>query len=218
MSTVEVKPNKIKPLNTRMLIIAAVLLIVLALLFLATPLLRTSPGFQGRGNYVTRFNGQSSGGQYVFPGQGNGSQNPSGQNVVPGQGNGFQNPGGSNFPNRQFTAGRTGLLGFGLLNGTTGTIVYAVALLVALAAALGMFLAKRWGQVLGIVMAVIYGLFALVSLVPMLLLGSLSFRNPLTLIMGAVHLLLAIAVIVLASLPAKKVASVASLPPTAPAA
>ena len=49
---------------------------------------------------------------------------------------------------------------------------YFVALLLSLVAALGMLYTKRWGQVLGIIMAVLYGLLGLVSLLPILLMSS----------------------------------------------
>jgi hypothetical protein len=68
MSTLVSKPVKIKKLNPKLLAIAAVLLLVLALLFLATPLLSTTSGFQPSGNFVLRNNGQSlPGGEVDFP-------------------------------------------------------------------------------------------------------------------------------------------------------
>jgi len=193
MSTLDSKLKKTRVLNPTLLPIAAVVLIVLALLFMATPLLHPARAFQRGGNFVPQGNGQSFP-QNSFPGQGSDSQHQG----VPGQG-------GSNFPNRQFATRGGGLLGFGLLNGMTGIIVYFIALLVSLAAAVGMFLAKRWGQVLGIFMAILYSLLGLVSLIPILLMSSLGLRTPLSLILGVVHVLLAVAVIVLASIPAKKV-------------
>jgi hypothetical protein len=110
-------------------------------------------------------------------------------------------------------------MGFGLLGGIGGTIVYAVALLVSLAAAFGMFMVKRWGKVLGIIMAVFYLLLSLLGLLPILLISFMGIRNPLNSILGVVHLLLAVAVIVLASLPANKPALAAApvVPPTASA-
>jgi hypothetical protein len=105
----------------------------------------------------------------------------------------------------------------GFLVGVTGAIVFFVALLVSLVAALGMLFTKRWGQVLGIITAVLYGLVGLVSLLPILLLGSAGLRNPFSLILGIAHLLLALAVIVLASIPARPTAApaLADLPPVA---
>ena len=70
--------------------------------------------------------------------------------------------------------GTRSLFGLGLLSGITGTIVYGIALLVSLVAAVGMFLTKRWGQVLGIVMGVVYLILAVVSFLPMILLGFLA--------------------------------------------
>jgi hypothetical protein len=173
-------------------------LLVLALLFMATPLLRSTSGFQGGGNFTRPSNGQSlpalPGGQNGFPDQG----------TVP-QGQGLPDQGDQNFPARQFAGQGGGLLGFGLLNGITGTIVYAILLLIALAAALGMFLTKRWGQVLGIIMAVVYLLLGLVSFLPMILLGFARALNGLSLGLSILHLVLALAVIVLAIIPAKKV-------------
>jgi hypothetical protein len=212
MSTLDAKPIKDKKLNTKLLPIAAVLLLVLALLFMATPLLRVS-GVSGRSGFTRQFSGQTSpGGQNGFPSQGNGIQ---GQGfTVPD--NGTQNPGTTTNPNRQFAGGNS-LLRLSFLNGLTGTIVYAIALLVALAAAVGMFLAKRWGQVLGIVMAVVYLLLGLVSFLPMILLGFARGLNGLSLGLSILHLVLAIAVIVLAIIPAKKVTTPA-VPVTPPAA
>jgi hypothetical protein len=185
MNTPDVKPIKKRVLNSKLLPIAAVVLIVLALLFMATPLLRTARGFQGGRNFVPQGNGQTIP-QNGFPAQSSGSQG------LPGQG-------GSSVPNRQFA-----VRGGDFLGGITGAIVFFMALLVSLAAALGMFLTKRWGQVLGIIMAVLYGLVGLVSLLPLLFIGSIGLRNPLNLILGFAHVLLAAAVIVLASIPAKK--------------
>ena len=205
MSTLDPKPNKVKILNTKLLPIAAILLLVLALLFMATPLLRGSTAF-ARTGANRQFNGQ----QFI-PGAGNGTTAPGGQNVLPGQGGDIPgNPTGRTFPNRPGAS----LIGFSFLSGIVGTIVYAVLLLVSLAAALGMFLARRWGQVLGIVMAVIYLLFGLISFLPMLLSGFLGGLNGLSLGLSILHLVLAISVIVLALLPAKKV--LAPLTPAAP--
>ena len=185
MSTLDEKPIKTRMLNTKLLPIAALLLIILALLFMATPLLRTSRTFQRNGNFVIQNNGQAAP-QNGSPDSGAGSQ------VLPGQG-------GSNLPNRQFAV-RGGIF----LGGITGAIVFFLALLVSLVAALGMFFTRRWGQIVGIIMAVLYGLVGLVSLLPILFLRAAGLRNPLNLILGIVHVLLAVAVIVLASIPAKK--------------
>jgi hypothetical protein len=203
MSTLEAKPVIKKMLNPKLLVVAAILLVVLALLFLATPLLRTNSGFQGQAGrtYILRNNGQT------LPGGENGFTNPGdlpGGQVYPGQS-------GSIFPTRRL-AGQGGLLGFGLLGGMGGTILYAIALLVSLAAAVGMFMVKRWGKILGIIMAVVYLLLSLLGLLPTLLMSFIGLRNPLTLILNIAELLLAVAVIVLASLPAKK-----SALPAAPA-
>jgi hypothetical protein len=193
MSTLDTQPKKAKVLNAQMLTIAAIVLIVLALLFLVTPLLRLN-GITRSGNFPRTFNGQTfQGGQNGFPGQGNGQ-------TFQGGGNGFQSQGGTNnLPTRQFGA-RSGLLG-----GIAGTIVYAIALLISLVAAVGMFNVKRWGKVLGIIMAVFYALLAVIGFLPMLLLarfaGTTSFPS---LGLNILHLLLAVAIIVLASLPAKK--------------
>jgi hypothetical protein len=155
------------------------------------------------------------------PRTGTGTTSPGGQNFIPtpgtgSQGQGFTGQGNSTNPARQFGAQSGGLLGFGLLSGMTGTIVYAIALLVSLAAAMGMFIAKRWGQVLGIVMAVVYLLLALVSFLPMILLGFLRGLNALSLGLSILHLVLAMAVIVLALIPAKKV--LVPVTPSTPAA
>lgn len=188
MSTLDAKPIKVSRLNSQLLPIAALLLIVLALLVLATPLLRPVGAFQRSSNFVIQTNGQS------VP-----------QNGFPGQ------AGGSSVPNRQFA------LRGGLFSGIAQTFIYFIALLVALAAAVGMFIVKRWGQVVGIIMAVLYGLLGLVSLLPLLLMSSLGVRNPVSLILAIVRVLLALAVIVLASIPAKKVTAPAVAVPPPPA-
>jgi len=216
MSTLVAKPIKVKLLNTKILPIAAVVLLVLALLFMATPLLSVS-GVTGAGR---TFN--SSG---FTPGQGFTPNQGTDQN---GQGYVFQGPGsgGSTDGTQPSTTtgqpfvrqGGSGLLGFGLLSGMTGTIVYAIALLVSLAAAIGMFITKRWGQVLGIVMAVIYLLLALVSFIPVLLMSFIRGLNGLSLGLSILHLVLAIAVIVLASIPAKKAIVPVPAEPAAPPA
>jgi hypothetical protein len=208
-------------LNPKTLTVAAILLMVLALLVMAAPLLRTTTGFAGRTGSNQQFSPPG------FSGQGGGIQGQAPSDGQNGQGFVFQSPGdGSqsqinpNSSGRQFQ-GRpgSGIFRPGFLNGVTGTIVYAIALLVSLAAAVGMFMTKRWGKVLGIIMAVLYGLLALVNLLPTLLISFMGIRNPLNLILGVVHLLLAIAVIVLASIPGKKPAApiTPAVPPTVPA-
>jgi phosphoglycerol transferase MdoB-like AlkP superfamily enzyme len=180
---------------------------VLALLFMATPLLRVT-GITGanRTGFAGRFNGSATpGGQNGFPRFGNGTQ---------GQGNSTNPTTPTNPTTRQFPARTGSVLGLGLLSGITGTIVYGIALLVSLVAAVGMFLTRRWGQVLGIVMGVIYLLLAVVGLIPTIL-SAVTFArgfNALSLGLSILHLILAIAVIVLALIPAKKI-----LAPAAPA-
>ena len=174
MSTLEPKPVKAKKmLNTRLLPIAALLLVVLALLFLAAPLIRTAGGAQRTGNFVLQANGQSAT-----------------QNGSSAQGT------GTNLTTRRVAVGG------GLMGGRGGIFIYFAALLVALTAGVGMLYTKRWGQVLGIILAVLYGLLGLLSLLPLLLIRFIA-PNPVSLILGAIHLLLAVAVIVLASIPGK---------------
>jgi len=195
MSTLDAKPNKVRILNPKLLPISAVILIVLALLFMATPLLGSTRGFQRRGNLNFPVNGQSlPGGENGFPGQGS----------VP-QGKDFPGQSGSNLPSQTFGGPGGGLPFFGQLGGMTGIIVYAVALLTSMAAAAGMLINKRWGQVLGIVMGVIYLGLALVSFLPMILLAFMQVSNGLNLSLGILRMVLAIAVIALAAIPAKKV-------------
>jgi len=158
-------------LNPKLLPIAALLLVVLALLFLAAPLIRTSGGFPRSGNGQTGSTIQGTGPQGLVGG------------------------GGSQGQARRFTVG-TG--------GRGGIIIYFVMLLVSLTAAVGTLFIKRWGQVLAIIMAVVYGLFGLVSLLPILVIRFVGAPNPVSLILGIVHLLLAVSVIVLASIPGKK--------------
>ena len=180
MSAHEAKPVKAKRiLNTKLLPIAALLLVALALLYQAGPLIRTAGGSPRTGNLITPGNGPTS-----STVQGNGTQ------VLPGAG-------GPASTTSQFTAGG------GLMGGRGGVIISFVALLVSLAAAVGMLFTKRWGQVLAISMAVLYGLLGLVSLLPLLLVRVAGAPNPVSLILGILHLLLGVAVIVLALIPGK---------------
>jgi hypothetical protein len=172
MSTLETKPRKVRILNTRLLPIAALLLVLLALLFLAAPLVRTAGGTQRAGNFVLQANGQSAA--------------PNGVPATPAAG---------------ATPSTTRRIAVG--GGRTIIFIYFAALLISLAAALGMLFTKRWGQVLAIIMAVLYGLFGLVSLLPLLFGRVVGAPNPVGLILGIVQLLLALAVIVLASIPGR---------------
>jgi hypothetical protein len=183
--------------------IGAGVLLLLALVFMATPLLRVT-GITGanRTGFNRQFTGQTTpGAPNRFPGFGNGTQ---------GQGN-SANPTTPANP----TAQSRSLFGLTFLNGISGTIVYGLALLVSLVAAVGMFLTKRWGQILGIVMGVLYLILAVVGLIPTILLAFTFARgfSGLSLGLSVLHLVLAIAVIVLALIPAKKM-----LTPAAPAA
>ena len=174
MTTLNPKPAKAKKiLNTKLLPFAALALVVLALLFLAAPLLRTAGGTQRAGNVVLQTNGQSA------------AQN--GATATPAVG------ATTNSTTRRIAVG----------GGRATIFIYFVALLISLAAALGMLFTKRWGQVLAIIMAVLYGLFGLVSLLPLLFIRLVGAPNPINLILGVVQLLLAVAVIVLASIPGK---------------
>ena len=139
---------------------------MLALLFMATPLLRQSRGFQRNGDLAFPRNGQSAP-QNGFSPRGNGSQS------LPGQD-------GSNFPNRQLHP-RSAAVSWEAL---PVRLCSSSALLVSLVAAMGMFFTRRWGQVLGIIMAVIYFLIGLISLLPILLIGAIGIRNPSSLILG----------------------------------
>jgi len=204
MSTLDAKPAKAKILNTKLLVIAAAILLVLALLFLATPLLRSTGTFQGRGTFNPQINGRTlPGGQEGFPDPGGVPQ-------------GFPDPNDSNVPEQQIRR-PGGLMSFSLFGGMGGTIVYAIALVISLVAALGMFMAKRWGQILGIIMAVIYGLLSIIGLLPLLLISFMGILSPLTLILGILKLVLAVAVIVLASIPGKKATPAVPAAPAAPA-
>jgi len=183
MSTLEPKPVKAKKLlNTKLLPIAALLLVLLALLFLATPLIRSAGALPRTGSFVSAGNGQTLT-----------------QNGASGQATGNQffvgGSGGTNGATRRVVVGGAG--------GRVTVIIYFVALLISLAAAVGMLFTKRWGVVLAIIMAVVYGLFGLVALLPLLLIRFMGAPNPISLILGIVHLLLAVAVIVLASIPGK---------------
>jgi len=212
-------------LNGFTLTIAAVVLVILALLVMATPLLRAT-GTTGRTGFNRQFTGQ------FVPGTGNGATSTGGQNGFSnpestGQGstglnNGTQSQGNSTNTNRTFGNRTRSLFGFAFLSGITGTIVYAILLLVSMAAAVGMFLAKRWGQILGIVMGVVYLLLALVSFLPLILLSFARALNGLSLGLSILRMVLALAVIVLALIPAKKgmagaIPTTTSTPPTASA-
>ncbi len=78
---------------------------------------------------------------------------------------------------------------------------------------------KRWGKVLAIIMGIVYAVIALFSILPTMLFG-FAFRfggNFLSIGLNVLHLVLAVAVIVLASLKAKK-DTAPVVPPAAPAA
>jgi hypothetical protein len=202
-------------LNSKTLMIGAGVLLLLALLFMATPLLRVT-GLSGgnRTGFPRTFTGQTTpGAPNRFPGFGNGT---------PGQGNSTSPTTPTNPTGRSFAGRSRSLFSFTFLNGITGTIVYGLALLVSLLAAVGMFLIKRWGQVLGIVMGVLYLILAVVGLIPTIMVAFTFARgfNPLSLGLNILHLVLAIAVIVLALIPAKKMLAPAApvTPVTPPAA
>ncbi len=227
MSTLESRPTKApKPLNSTTVTIAAILLIVLALLFLASPLLGLNR-VAGRGNFNRTFNGQNlpSG---VLPNNGTGNGqgfqggtgNGFGQGGTGGNGFGFQGGTGNGFnggTGRTFN--RNGLLGLGILRGTTSIVIYGIALLLSLVAVIGMFLLKNWGRILGIFMAVVYILLTLLSFLPRLLFARFgaAFSNPITLVLNVLHLVLALGVIVFALIPAKKMSTPAMVatPPAA---
>ena len=214
-------------LNAKTLMIAAILLVVLALLVMATPLVSTTGGGFGNrtGNGTNRtFNPQG----FATP-QGGYTGGTGGQGFVPGQGGTGGNTTGGTNPNytgRRLNGGGTSLLRIGFLSGIEGTIIYAGLLLVSLAAAMGMFLTKAWGKILGILMGVVYAALALVSTLPILLSGFLSRAlgaMALNIGLNVLHLVLAIAVIVLALIPAKKLIApiappAAATPPAPPAA
>jgi hypothetical protein len=187
-------------LNSKTLMIGAGVLLLLALLFMATPLLRVT-GISGanRTGFANRFNGLATpqAGQNGFQGFGNGTQ---------GQGNSTSPTNPTNPTARSFAGRNRSIFSFTFLNGTTGILIYGLALLVSLVAAVGMFLTKRWGQLLGIVMGALYLILAVIGLIPTIMLAFTFARgfNALSLGLSILHLVLAIAVIVLALIPAKK--------------
>jgi hypothetical protein len=207
--------------------IAAALLVVLALLVMATPLVRSTGG--GRtGAYAGGFRSFNPQGYATpqggfTPGQGfPGSTSSGGTSTNPYlSGGSSTNP---NYTGRRFSAGSSSLFRIAFLNGIEGTIIYTFLLLISLAAALGMFMTKTWGKILGIVMGIVYAVLALVSTLPLLLSGFISRLGSgslgLTLGLNILHLVLAIAVIVLAVIPAKKilVPITPDAPPAPPAA
>jgi len=127
MSTIDPKLVKAKKLlNPKLLPIASLVLVILALLFMATPLLRVSGGLQRTANIVPQGTGQTPP-RAVTPGGGLGQRFFSGNGTSP----------------------RPVTLGGGLLGGIAGSIFYFVLLLVSLAAAIGMFIPKRWARYWG---------------------------------------------------------------------
>jgi hypothetical protein len=218
MSTVEPRPVKAKkPLNPSMLTIAAILLIVLALLFLASPLLGLNQVGGRGGNFNRQFTGQNgqnfpgfnpNGGTTGTGGTG-GTGGFGGTGGTGGGSNGFRFQGGT--PGQ--TPTRTSLVGLNFLRGTLATVIYGIALLISLAAVIGMLSVKRWGKILGIVMAVVYLLLAVLTFLPTILLARFgaAFSNPLSLVLNGLHLLLALGVIIFASIPAKNLAAPVTL-------
>lgn len=201
-------------LNGKILSITAGLLLCLSLLYVATPLLRPTSAFGGPRIITGQglpSGGQGGGFQVITPGdqgtivQGQGGDMPG----FPSQGQG--NP---NLTQRQFSGVRPGgLMSFGFLNGTNGIIIYGIAFLVSLIAAVGMLQTKNWGRILGIVMGALYSLLALFSFVPLLLIRLMA-RGSVIRVGGSIgiwlnvaQLVLALAVLVLAAVSAKKVAA-----------
>jgi hypothetical protein len=197
--------------------IAAVVLVVLALLVMATPLVSTA-GAANRGSFTG--NRTFNGGAFPTPQGGFTGQGSTGQTFNGGTG-GTTGGTGTTTTQRFSGANRpTTFLRIGFLNGVEGTMVYAGLLLISLAAALGMFLTKTWGKILGILMGVVYAALALVSTLPLLLSGFLSRAiggMALSIGLNVLHLVLALVVIVLALIPAKKLLTpVAPVAPTTP--
>lgn len=221
-------------LNPKTLPIAGFLLMILALVVLAVPLLSQSLGIN---RSRPGMNGQFFGQGIVTNGQGfpggidgdgttfQGTPFPGGTvpqgplNAIPGgDETGIGTTTVGPMGGRQFLGGQgfnfLNLTGF--LNGLTGTIVFSIALLISLAAAVGMISLKTWGKVLGIIMAVLYLLLALLNLVPVVIMMlSFSFSNVWSIVMHSVQVLLAIAIIVLASIWVRKVdlTGTATVPP-----
>jgi hypothetical protein len=200
-------------LNSKTLMIGAGVLLLLALLFMATPILRVTGGTGGnRTGFTRQFNnGTTTGGQNGFPGLGSGAQ---------GQGNSTNPTTPGNPTGRTFAGRNRSIFALTFLNGITGIIIYGFALLVSLVAAVGMFLTKRWGQLLGIIMGALYLVLAVLGLIPTIMIAFTFARgfNALSLGLSILHLVLAIAVIVLALIPAKKMlAPAVSAAPISPA-
>lgn len=199
MTTASLTKTK-KPLNATMLSIAAGVLVLLALLFLAAPLVSGNRVLTGNDS----FNRSSTSGQPPF------DQNnlPNGQ---PGITNGFPGTGTTRqfqgFQGRQ-AGNRSFLSVFNLIGGRNRTFVNAIAFLVSMAAAIGMLMTRNWGRVLGIIMAIIYILFAIIGLLPELLFRLNGIRSPVGLIISVLELILAAAVIILSSLPGKPLPTV----------
>lgn len=207
--------------NSKTLTVAAALLIVLALLILASPLLDRSMGLRGRTGAAPQFSAPANGLSQTSPDFQNDQGFPAPGNAPSGGTQGQTNP---NFPNRQFTGQMPrNIFRFGFLSGLSGTIVYTIALLLSIVAAAGMFMNKAWGKILGIILAVLYAALALLNILPTLFFSAiLRFSNPWNIALNILHLVLAIAVIVLASIPAKRLitpppASTEPAPPTASA-
>jgi hypothetical protein len=208
-------------LNAKTLMIAAVVLVILALLVMATPLVSTT-GAANRGSFTG--NGTFNGRAFATPQGGFTGQGFTGQTFNGGTSGttGGTTGGTGTTTTRGFTGANrpTTLLRIGFLSGVEGTMVYAGLLLISLAAALGMFLTKAWGKILGILMGAVYAALALVSTLPLLFSGFLSRAiggMALSIGFNVLHLVLALVVIVLALIPAKKLLTpVAPVAPTTP--
>jgi amino acid transporter len=211
--------------NSTLLAIAGGILLVLALLSLATPLIRVSntanrAGLNGQLNRQNFPGGQNNGlPDQAFPGQGlPGNPGNLPGPSIPGQGQRNFGQGGQTIPFQGNVPRAAILLRFGFLSGITGTIVFGIALIISIVAALGMFLAKRWGQVSGVIMAVVYLVLVALAILPRILFMFRIGTGFLSIGLDILRVLLAVAVIILALLPTRKGTVAAQVDPVSPTA
>jgi hypothetical protein len=211
MSVSEIKKDRKKPLNGRLLTISAILLVGLALLFLASPMIGGNRIAQSNGGFPRTFNGQS-----PQPGM-IGTPQPGFESGGSGTVQTFPGMNGGSAGSARTRPGVVGLAGFGFMAGRNNILIYGIALVLALIAAIGMLNTKLWGKVMGIIIAVVYLLLSIFSFLPIILFSFMGTSNPISLILGIVQVTLALAVIILAAIPGKsqdKLSPVPSVEPT----
>ena len=195
--------------NKTLLIIAAICLLVLAVLSTTFSVINRlgllRMGLPVNSDRLTSLgqgfmNQDDSGSGITIPddlqqGQGGDTQ---GDSTIPPDGNTpqFINPSSGDFngvrPDRGAFPGsgfRGGMTRSGSLLGWIGTVLYGIGLIIAILAAIGILKVKKWGVILGIIVAVVLGVAGAFGLFP--------FIGWLTLVIAIVKVMLAIAVITL---------------------